>query len=79
VNPQAERLLARESNQLDVRRRLGAALSRTGEARAELPFDVTNVLLDFESKTATVSDELDPAEVVTVPLDDLRYYTERCQ
>lgn len=74
VRAQAERLLAREDDQRFVRRRLVEALSGTGLVRAELTFNVTNVLLDFESDTATVTDELDPAEVVTVSLDDLRRY-----
>ncbi len=75
MNPEAERLLARESDQNYVRGRLREALMLTGAARAELTFNVTNVLLDFETNTATVDDELDPAKSVTVALDDLRRYS----
>lgn len=55
VSQEAAQLLARESNQLHVRRVLARASTRTRAARAELSFDVTNVLLDFLRATRRLS------------------------
>lgn len=69
MDPVAASLLDREE---DVLGPLSQAVVEHGRSRTELTFNVTNVLIDFDSQTVTVDDELDPAVAATVPLADFR-------
>lgn len=72
MNPVAASLLDREDS---IRGLLAEALKAQGRRRTEFTFNVTNVLIDFETQTATVDDELDPTVSVEVSLEELRQYT----
>lgn len=75
--PAPERFLAEELAAVGVIEVVREVLHRRSVGAEYLTFNVFNLRLDFDTRVATVEDELEPDEEERLPLDDFAALIER--